>query len=1323
MAPTAAIALLLLGLLGAALPHSHAFFEDPLPEGRSTGISTGIFEVPPEALQQTALKRVLVFGPGGPPAVPGTGAALYHAGSSNGFFSVMLVSGQSVPLLQSQGYRVIEDFMLDFDAQDASRIGQITRAQDVRDDFGYSGSGITIAVVDTGVDFSNPDMRDSLARDSRNHPVMLDADGQGIVITNATFYAYIDQHGAIRNYTQPVPGNATSKVYRTTDGVFLDIRQGGGGTVLQVYNSLFPLAGDGPVFNGTLTEDMRIGKSYSDYLASKSGIYHLGLMYQGALSGAYPRIQVVPVLVTDPNIAGLYDTITPDLTTSWEDYTRHGEPDLPDYDFDFTDERSIVLGSGNEFLVYDSDGDGRDDYSAGAIGAQVLDVYGIMTNKTAAIDDDALAVNGTLLHPLDPDGNYFGVMTDFQGHGTSSAAVIASRGGTEYDIYNDTGKHVITGVAPDAKILPIKSLWFGDVVYSWLWAAGFDNDDVRWRFTGEPRAQIVSNSWGVSNFPIIGSAPGLDVVSLILGVLSTPNSLDDDFPGVLMVVSAGNSGHGYGTMAMPNSSPFGVSVGATTNNVFVGYGPFKGQPRFGNTTDHHGHVADFSSRGPGIIGDPKPDLMSIGAHGFTPSNVLRLEKNSASEPFSMFGGTSMAAPLVSGGAAILMQGLIENNMDYDPFLIKNILMSSATDLQNDPFTQGAGLLNVRDAVRYAEGQDVFLVHNDASFENIRSVLAAPLDELNSTALNLQRVSLPEKSFPMTSWFAGSLHPGGRATASFTVENPSDEEMRVSVGTRTLEMVQQTSHAGHTRPHLRDRILDDPGAYRPDYVPLSNVKNYTDLGSFYTDEVRIPTDSELMILSLSFPFGEFMNKTNDIYAEDLRISSLYVYDWTDKNNNTQATSDELSMVARGGSWGTVQELRVSEPAERFEGTPLVGIYPVPTRFSFWIGDTQSNATSMNYTLTSTFYGSTEWDPAWVAKDALSVPPGGSESLDVTVVVPPDAQTGVYSGFLTFESDGHSASVPVSYVVAEPVRGESSVRVGGTYSRDVMHGTGYVKGAFDMANRYMAGDWRHYYFDIQSPDINSASVEFFWEDRDTNLAVFAVDPGGRIIQTNVPSGVFGHFMSWPSLDWLGTSPFSQGGGFFPVKNKDDTSTVLHVPINQTGIHSFMVHSTLFAGNHTTEPISMLARFSNIGIQNPPPLIELDVPGTVRPQTAILPRISDDDLEGVRFLANSTELFVAGDGLDLGGLPDGIYVLNVTAWDSDGNRSTKHFTLVKDYAARPAAGGAPAAGSPDAAGSGGGPPDMLAVGIPVVAAVGTAVAVFIKLGGSVKRQGRAV
>jgi hypothetical protein len=127
--------------------------------------------------------------------------------------------------------------------------------------------------------------------------------------------------------------------------------------------------------------------------------------------------------------------------------------------------------------------------------------------------------------------------------------------------------------------------------------------------------------------------------------------------------------------------------------------------------------------------------------------------------------------------------------------------------------------------------------------------------------------------------------------------------------------------------------------------------------------------------------------------------------------------------------------------------------------------------------------------------------------------------------------------------------------------------------------MAGDWRQYYFDIQNKFVNTAMIELAWETDETNLAVFVMDPSGKIIQTNVPSGVFGHFLGWPSLDWLGNSFFSQGGGFFPVKNKDNTSTVLYVPLNQTGTYTLLTHSTLFGGNSTTEPITLSAKFTNI------------------------------------------------------------------------------------------------------------------------------------------------
>jgi len=842
------------------------------------------------------------------------------------------------------------------------------------------------------------------------------------------------------------------------------------------------------------------------------------------------------------------------------------------------------LGSGNEFLVYDSNDDGKNDFSAGTIGAHVLDVYSVIEKESVVIDDNLNAINGTLLPPLDPDGAFFGIMTDFMGHGTSSAASITSRGHETYNIYNGTKRYSISGIAPDAKIVPVKALWFGDTVYGWLWSAGFENKDHNWKFSGNPRVDIISNSWGVSNFPSFKASPGMDVLSLVLSVLATPHSLDDDYPGVTMITSAGNSGHGYGTIGLPNASPFGISVGATTNNVFVGYGPFKDQPRFGNTIDHYNHVVDFSSRGPSSIGDPKPDIMSIGAHGFTPSNVLKTEKDSKDESFSLFGGTSMAAPIVSGSAAILMEEMTKLSQDYDPFLIKNILMSTATDLYNDPFTQGSGLANVESALDYVHGENgVFIVHNDASYTNIKKILEPAMENINSTIIGFDRFQFPSHSLPMTSWFAGQLFSGDRTTSTFTIENPTNNTLTISVQSKTLSLLSENQFNGKTTVRQQDSILNKTNIFIPNYVKLSDVNNHDELGDFFNSKNPIPDESSLMILNVNFPFDKFMNSTTDVYADDLQISSLYLYDWIDNNNDTKITSNELSMVNRAGSWGTVQELRVSEPKEKFDGIPLVGIYPVPTKYSFWLGDTKQNSTSMDYTLSASYYQKDNWSMLWPETETISIPPHDISTVDVTLVTPNDLQTGVYQGFLTFTSDEHTVNAPVSFVIKQPVlENDSTILIKGQQSNDVLYGNGYTKGAFDMVNRYMAGDWRQYYFDVQNNFINSAAIELSWITDDTNLAVFVMDPSGKIIQTNVPSGVFGEFLGWASLDWLGNSPFSQGGGFFPVKNKDNTSTVLYVPINQTGTYTLLTHSTLFGGSSTTEPITLAAKFTNISTE---------------------------------------------------------------------------------------------------------------------------------------------
>jgi len=718
---------------------------------------------------------------------------------------------------------------------------------------------------------------------------------------------------------------------------------------------------------------------------------------------------------------------------------------------------------------------------------------------------------------------------------------------------------------------------------------------------------------------------------------------------------------------MPGISSFGISVGAVTSNDFVGYGPFKDQPRFGNTTDHSDHVVDFSARGPGVIGDPKPDLMSIGAYSFVPSAITKyLSKDGEPrEQFGVFGGTSMSAPIVAGSAALLVESLKEKNLSYDPFMIRNLLMSSADDLRNDPLTQGAGLVNALDAVRIVNGHGgKFMVHNDATFSNIKEVIDISSSSFNSDLFGIDEFGLSDKTFPMTGWYGGRLNPGEESTTTYTIENPNSYTINVKIKPETLKLIDTLQMSGVTEPHLQDTILNEPETYRPNYIKLGDIPAEHRIAN---ETSIIHPDSSLMILNLHFPFNTFMNQTDTTYADDLKISSLYVYDWEDKNTDDEISSDELSMVSRGGSWGTVQEIRISDPLEKFENEPVIGVYPVPTTYSFWKGNTNQNSTSMDYTLSTSYYQNVLWDDITVSgalvDDELTIFANDFTDVRATLSVPSDKQTGVYQGFLSFEGKYHKINAPVSYGVLETVKKDAKQTVISGSAGDALYGNGFVKGAFDMTSRYTAGDWRQYYFDIQDNTINSATIDFEWENDNTNFTVFMIDPQGKIIQTNFPPGVFGEFMGWPTSDWLGTSAFSQGGTFYPLKNKDNTSTVLFAPINQTGIHTLLVHSTLFDGTSITEPISLAAKFTTIVPDEKSPEIIFEVPELINKTFDILPEIIEKNPDFAKYYLDGEEREQEQLPLKFGMLPDGKHDLRIRASDIVGNDAEKTFSFTVD------------------------------------------------------------
>jgi hypothetical protein len=455
--------------------------------------------------------------------------------------------------------------------------------------------------------------------------------------------------------------------------------------------------------------------------------------------------------------------------------------------------------------------------------------------------------------------------------------------------------------------------------------------------------------------------------------------------------------------------------------------------------------------------------------------------------------------------------------------------------------------------------------------------------------------LGEAKFRESRWFAGYIEQGGSASTDIVVENPTESEIEVGVSSVIETLVSRHEFHNTTRLFEKDPVYNSTEF---DYVP-----NYFDLEK---EIGGIPEDAELMVARVNFPFNSFMNMT-EVFADSLRLASVYSYDWKDADSDGNVTYKELAMVNRGGSWGTVQELRVSDPKEKFKDTPVLGVYPVPAIFSFWQGDRQMNSTTMNYTLTVEFY-SRQPNPSItlesgivpVDKVPLTVGPNSQESVKATIRTSDQTLPGIYHGSISVKAKNSNREtiMPVSYVVtSKPVPKDIPVvfapDFGTAESTLGLRPNGYVGGLFDMTSRYAAGDWRSYYFTVDDDSITSMSLKISWPHNSTSINAMAFGPDGRVIASSVPAGVFETFSGWPTNDWLGTTSFSEGGAFYFSQNSGENSTLLFVPVNGTGVYSVLLHNTLFHGESLYEPVQVEAKFSTILPDTASPVITLKVP----------------------------------------------------------------------------------------------------------------------------------
>jgi serine protease AprX len=269
---------------------------------------------------------------------------------------------------------------------------------------------------------------------------------------------------------------------------------------------------------------------------------------------------------------------------------------------------------------------------------------------------------------------------DDYGHGTHVAGIIAGSG------FDSNGAR--RGIAPGASLIVLKVLDGAGNGYISNVIAALDYA-VATRATYNIRVINLSVAAGV--YQSFNTDP------LTLAAKRAVES------GLVVITAAGNLGRNsagntqYGGITSPGNAPWVLTVGASSH---------MGTPERADDT-----IATFSSRGPSYIDySAKPDVIApgVGIESLTDASTLLYQTRpaarlwgsvqTATEPYLSMSGTSMAAPVVVGTVALMLQA----NPALTPNAVKAILQFTAEKRPGlNVLTQGAGFLNARGAVDLA----------------------------------------------------------------------------------------------------------------------------------------------------------------------------------------------------------------------------------------------------------------------------------------------------------------------------------------------------------------------------------------------------------------------------------------------------------------------------------------------------------------------------------------------------------------------------------------------------------------------------------------------
>jgi serine protease AprX len=298
---------------------------------------------------------------------------------------------------------------------------------------------------------------------------------------------------------------------------------------------------------------------------------------------------------------------------------------------------------------------------------------------------DGMATPGKVVHgpDLTLEANTPAKNLDTYGHGTNMAGIIAGRdSAARTSVSGDPSN--FRGMAPDSRIVSIKV------------ADAKGQTDVS--------QAIAAIDWVVQN----RKKAGLDirVLNMSFGTDGVQDYLLDPLAyaaeqawhkGIVVVVAVGNEGFGTGKVNNPAYDPYLIAVGSSSSN--------------GTATTADDVVSAFSNDGDGTR---NPDLVAPGEQVVslrTPGSYLDSSYPAAriGERFFRGSGTSQAAAVVSGAAALLIQ----QRPGITPDEVKALLTGTAQPISAATAAQqGAGVLDLavaKDAPTPAGAKQTFAV--------------------------------------------------------------------------------------------------------------------------------------------------------------------------------------------------------------------------------------------------------------------------------------------------------------------------------------------------------------------------------------------------------------------------------------------------------------------------------------------------------------------------------------------------------------------------------------------------------------------------------------